>query len=57
MIKALIKTLNEWQRESLDRPAGLKEPAAYQRVIDECVRMMSNQEIKERIEESDGTYI
>lgn len=50
----LIKTLKKWRDESEGKPCGLKEPAAYQRVIDEIYRINSkeavNDEIKQRIE-------
>ena len=50
----LIETLQKWRDEAQGKPAGLKEPAAYQRVIDEINRMRSeeavNDEIRLRIE-------
>ena len=50
----LIETLKKWRDESEGKPCGLKEPAAYQRVIDEIYRINSkeavNDEIKQRIE-------
>lgn len=50
----LINTLQKWRDEAEGKPAGLKEPAAYQRVIDEIYRLGSkeavNDEIKQRIE-------
>ena len=50
----LIKTLQKWIDEAQGKPAGLREPAAYQRVIDEIYRINSkeavNDEIKQRIE-------
>lgn len=50
----LIETLQKWIDEAQGKPAGLKEPAAYQRVIDEINRMRSeeavNDEIRLRIE-------
>lgn len=44
MLRKLIDTLHTWQAECIDRPTGLKEPIAYQRVIDECESMLANQE-------------
>lgn len=50
----LIETLQKWRDEAQGKPAGLREPAAYQRVIDEIYRLGSkeavNEEIKQRIE-------
>ena len=50
----LINTLQKWRDEAEGKPAGLKEPAAYQRVIDEIYRLGSkeavNEEIRQRIE-------
>lgn len=50
----LIETLQKWRDEAEGKPAGLKEPAAYQRVINEIYRLGSkeavNEEIKQRIE-------
>ena len=50
----LIKTLERWRDAAEGKPAGLKEPAAYQRVIDEINRMCSeeavNNEIRQRID-------
>lgn len=49
----LIETLQKWRDEAEGKPAGLKEPAAYQRVIDEIYSLGSkeavNEEIKQRI--------
>lgn len=49
----LIETLQKWRDEAQGKPAGLREPAAYQRVIDEIYRLGSkeavNEEIKQRI--------
>lgn len=39
MINKLIETLQQWQEEAEGKPVGLKEPAAYQRVIDEIKRL------------------
>jgi hypothetical protein len=50
----LIETLQKWKDAAEGKPAGLKEPAAYQRVIDEINRMRSeeavNNEIRQRID-------
>ena len=54
----LIETLQKWIDEAEGKPAGLKEPAAYQRVIDEIYRLGSkeavNEEIKQRIKKTDA---
>lgn len=50
----LIETLQKWIDAAEGKPAGLKEPAAYQRVIYEIYRMRSeeavNDEIRQRID-------
>lgn len=43
-LKALVITLHEWQVEAIEKTAGLREPAAYQRVIDECKRLIKEAE-------------
>lgn len=53
MLNKLIDTLHTWQADCIDRPTGLKEPIAYQRVIDECRSMLANEEIKARIMRAD----
>lgn len=39
MINKLIETLQQWQEEAEGKPVGLKEPAVYQRVIDEIKKL------------------
>lgn len=54
--KLLIEQLCSWQDKAKDKPAGFKEGAAYQRVIDLVKRLVahdSNQEIKQRIMNAD----
>lgn len=50
----LIRTLRQWQADA-DIHTGLKEFAAYQKVIDEIKRMKTNEEIKQRIETGEET--
>ena len=45
----LIETLQKWRDEAQGKPAGLKEPAAYQRVIDEIYRLGSKEAVNEEI--------
>ena len=45
----LIETLQKWIDEAEGKPAGLKEPAAYQRVIDEINRMRSEEAVNDEI--------
>lgn len=45
----LIQTLKQWQLDA-GIHTGLKEFAAYQKVINEIKRMETNEEIKQRIE-------
>ena len=54
MLNKLIDTLHTWQADCIARPTGLKEPMAYQRVIDECRSMLTNKEIQDRIMREDG---
>lgn len=54
--KTLISILHDWQDCVKDKPAGLKEAAAYQRVINLIERLAaceSNQTIKQRIMSAD----
>lgn len=51
-MKELVRTLEKWKLEVGTR-CGLKEQAAYQRVIDEINRRAANESIKERIENAD----
>lgn len=54
--KALIELLHDWQDRVKDKPAGLKEAAAYQRVINLAERLAmyeSNQIIRQRIMNAD----
>lgn len=51
-MKELRETLEKWKLEVGAR-CGLKEQAAYQRVIDEINRRAANESIKERIENAD----
>ena len=54
--KTLISILHDWQDQVKDKPAGLKEAAAYQRVINLTERLAayeSNQTIKQRIMSAD----
>lgn len=54
--KVLIELLHSWQEEVKDKPAGFKEGAAYQRVINLIERLAtyeSNQTIKQRIMSAD----
>ena len=44
MINKLINTLKQWQLECEGRATGLKEPIAYQRVIDECKSMIQGED-------------
>lgn len=55
-MKELRRTLEEW-RDRADARCGLKEQAAYQRVIDEINRRAANESIKERIENADKTEL
>ena len=56
MLNELINTLRKWQEEAENKAVGLKEPAAYQKVIDEINRMTAgnkppvDEQIKRRIE-------
>ena len=45
----LIETLEKWRDAAEGKPAGLKEPAAYQRVIDEINRMHSEEAVNDEI--------
>ncbi len=54
--KVLIELLHSWQDQVKDKPAGLKEAAAYQRVINLTERLNayeSNQTIRQRIMNAD----
>ncbi len=54
--KTLISILHDWQDRVKDKPAGLKEAAAYQRVINLAERLAayeSNQTIRQRIMNAD----
>lgn len=50
----LIETLQKWRDEAQGKPAGLREPALLQKVIDEAQRMAVNEEIKQRIKRADA---
>lgn len=45
----LIETLEKWRDAAEGKPAGLKETAAYQRVIDEIYRLGSKEAVNDEI--------